>query len=249
MSILDRVTVRPPQSRFRPITQRALFVLHLARKLGEPEAAEHYAELARQHSDETLLLAYRRTLNHGHPSRDLARSFHVELATAREQDPRQRQDGEGNRLGNLLAIKVERRAVAAAVFVGDKLDHHDARSLSSQQEKAQASALGFLIWILREFDITSATMERMTNGNEIRRAQLNGAILQLLQSETIPAWEVSRRELMEAYGHPALQTREQLRQAADGILWSMVAADQLSPPEIDAAALGLHVQIERLFLR
>src|SRR5436190_16991964 len=68
VNILDHVTVKRPLAWFRPTTVRELFVLRLAQKLGEPAAAEHYAELARRHSDETLLLAYRRTINHGHPN-------------------------------------------------------------------------------------------------------------------------------------------------------------------------------------
>ena len=86
--ILDQMAVRRPLARYRPSSVREMFVLRLAQKLGEPAAAEHYAELAHQYSDETLLLAYRRALNHRALPADLGRNFHVELASARDQTDR-----------------------------------------------------------------------------------------------------------------------------------------------------------------
>ena len=241
MNILDQMAVKRPQAWYRPTSARDLFVLRLAQKLGEPAAAQHYAELAHRHSDETLLLAYRRTLNHGHPARDLGRSFHVELASARAQNDQ-------NQTDRLLAIKVERRCIAVAIFIGTKLDFHDLRNLSSQPEKAEASAIGFLNWVIGSFEIESATLERMTNGNEIRRAVLNQAILNMLRASSIPVWEVGKRELLEAYGHPPLHTRLELRQAVEKILWSMFNTDKPDCQELDAALLGLHIQTERMFL-
>jgi hypothetical protein len=241
MRILDQMADKRPQAWFRPSTVRELLVLRLAQKLGEPAAVQHYAELARGHSDEILLLAYHRTLNHGHPPRDLGRHFHVELALAKEQPDHAQTD-------RLLAIKVERRSIAVAVFVGSNLDFHDVRHLSSQSEKAEASAIGFLNWVIGSFEIESATLERMTNGNEIRRAALNRAILDMLRASIIPIWEVGKRDLLEAYGYPALRTRIELRQAAQKILWSMFNTDKPNCQELDAASLGLHVQTERCFL-
>jgi len=230
-SIFDRLAVRRPLAQFRPTTVRELFVLRLAQKLGEPAAAQHYAELARGH----------RTLNHGHSPRDLGRSFHVELASAREQNGHAHTE-------RLLAIKVERRSIAVAVFVGSTLDFHDVRHLSSQPEKAESSAIGFLSWVISSFDIESSALERMTNGNEIRRAVLNHAILTMLRASAIPVWEISKRELLEAYGYPPLRSRVELRQATHTMLWSMFNTEKPNCQEIDAASLGLHVQTERLFL-
>jgi hypothetical protein len=241
MSILDQVAMKRPLAGFRPTNARELLILRLAQKLGEPAAASHYAQLAAERSIETLLLAYRRAVNHGTPPRDVATRFHVELALAKDQDYRSREE-------RLLAIKVERRSVAIAVFIGGKLDFHDVRNLSSQAEKAVTSALGFLRWVVGNYEIESATMERMTNGNEIRRAVLNQAVLDMLRSSGIPIWEASKRELLEAYSHPPLQSRQELRQAALSILWAMFNTDKPGLQEIDAGALGLHVQTERCFL-
>jgi hypothetical protein len=180
-------------------------------------------------------------MNHGHPARDLPRSFHVELASARAQVGQEQTD-------RLLAIKVERRCIAVAVFVGQKLDFHDKRTLGAQPEKADASAVGFLSWVISNFEIESVTLERMTNGNEIRRAVLNRGVLDMLRGSALPIWEVNKRELLEAYGCPPLRSRTELRQAAQTILWSMFNTDRPHSQELDAAALGLYVQTERQFL-
>jgi hypothetical protein len=147
-----------------------------------------------------------------------------------------------------MAIKVERRSVAVAVFVGNRLDYHDVRHLSSQPGKAESSALGFLQWVINNCTVQSVALERMSNGNEIRRAVLNLSILNMLRSEGIPIWEVNKRELFEAYGYPALITREELRRTAHSVLWHMFNTDKPDCQEIDAAAVGLHVITERSFL-
>lgn len=240
-NILDQIAVNRPLAGFRPTTVHDFFVLRLALKLGEPAAAGHYAELAGSHSEDTLRLAYRRAAGHGNPPRELAKLFHLELGAVREQYDHAQAD-------RLLAIKVERRSVAVAVFVGDKLDYHDVRNLSSQPDKADASTIGFLTWVIGNFEIESAALEQMTSGDRIRRAILNQAILTMLRTNSIPVWEVSKRDLLEAYGHPPLRTRIELRKTTHSILWSMFNTEKPDGQELDAASLGLYVQTERLFL-
>ena len=149
---------------------------------------------------------------------------------------------------SLLAIKVERRSIAVAVFVGNKLDYHDVRHLRAEPDKADSSAIGFLNWVIGEFSTTSAALERMTNGNQIRRAGLNQAVLAALRENIVPVWEIDKKSLFAAYGYPPLESRADLRQVAHTIMWSMFNTPVPSPQEIDAAALGLHIQTERLFL-
>jgi hypothetical protein len=235
------MAVKRPLTWFRPSTARELLVLRLAQKLGEPSAVKHYAELARQYNDETLLLAYRKTLNNGYPPDDLARAFHRELASARKQ-------GDRTQAERVLAIKVERRCIAVAVFVGTKLDFHDMRTLGAQPDKADSSAIGFLRWVIGSLDIESAALERMTNGDEIRRSVLNKAVLDMLRDSGLPIWEVSKQDLFDAYSYPELRSRVELRQAVTGILWSMFNTDAPNCQELDAASVGLYVQTERQFL-
>jgi hypothetical protein len=53
--------------------------------------------------------------------------------------------------------------------------------------------------------------------------------------------------LLEAYEHPPLRSRVELRRAASTILWSMFNTETPNCQELDAAAIGLYIQTERQF--
>ena len=71
--ILDRFT----QSRtgFQPASMDELFALALAYRLGDHLAAEHYAELASEHSPERLVRVYHRALKAARRGGSLAAHF------------------------------------------------------------------------------------------------------------------------------------------------------------------------------
>jgi len=48
----------------------------------------------------------------------------------------------------LAAFRVERRSIAAAIFNGTQLDYAHVKQLSSNHEKAENAAAGFVNWIL-----------------------------------------------------------------------------------------------------
>ena len=60
-NILDHIAAQR-YTEFRPQTVPEFFALQLARKLGDPAAARHYQQLTAERSEESLLVAYRRTL-------------------------------------------------------------------------------------------------------------------------------------------------------------------------------------------
>ncbi|MGA2434702.1 MAG: hypothetical protein ABSG25_05390 [Bryobacteraceae bacterium] len=224
---------------FRPATIAELFAFSLARKLGDKEAAAHYAELAASYSEETLLWAYRRTRKTPF-SADFGRRFHAELEAAGLHSvhlPAAR----------LLAIKVERRIVAATVFIGHRLDHSQVRHLPPQSDRAEASAIGFLNWLLDNFGIQSAALEALSAKGVIRRATINRALLDCLRERSVPIWEVSKQQLLESFGYPALRSRTELRQVTTPLVWPALDGGSGLNQRLDAAALGLHVQTERLF--
>src|SRR6266404_885263 len=113
-SILDRVAARPSYGEFRPQTVREFFALRLAQKLGDTAAARHYLDLTEQHSEERLMVAYRRTRASASATGDLPRAFHAALE-------RLNGNGVNEHFKRLFAIKVERRSVSLAVFAGTHL--------------------------------------------------------------------------------------------------------------------------------
>ena len=120
--ILDKFV--PVATAFRPKTAGELFALRLAQKLGEARAIGHFLSLADSYSEGQLLSAYRRTLR-AVKNGDRGRRFHVELK-------RIHSNGYHDHGGSLISIRVERRAVAAAIFHGEHIEYTDADRKSTR---------------------------------------------------------------------------------------------------------------------
>src|SRR2546423_1584965 len=108
-NILNQVA-KSFHSQFRPSSPDEYFALRLACLLGEPEAAPHYAMLTSQYSQPRLLCAYHRAVTMAQRGERPARVFHNYLSANGVNG------GNGVAHPRLLAVRIERRAVAVAVF-------------------------------------------------------------------------------------------------------------------------------------
>jgi hypothetical protein len=235
--LLDRFA--PPAIGFVPRTAQDLFALRLAHKLNDPRAAAHYAMLAARYSEARLVTAYRRALRHNAAS-DLGMRFLAELEHASDY-------GSSGPNSNLLAVRVERRSIAAAVFYGDHLEYTQMRQLSSIREKALGSAVTFVNWLLDRFSVDTGALEALSVGSEIQRQALTDAITKALRDRMLPIWQVPKTQLFEACGFPALKSRKQLREVI-ATIWPVLAGTNGKAFIRDAAGLGLYVQTERRFI-
>jgi hypothetical protein len=248
MTILEQVekSAAKRYGAFSPKTTSAYFALRLATKLGERKAVEHFIELLKDFPEAQILTAYRRTVAHC-PKGDLARLFHEELEHFRYRDEAG-DDGNGKRW--LLAIRIERRAVGFAAFQGDHLSYAQSRQLSSSSGKAISSAVAFIESAVEKCSngkpIRSAALESIPNGHEIQRSVLHQQICQTLTELSVTVMEVPRLELLDAFAHPALRSRKELRGIASEI-WPVLSVQPGGPWTHDAAMLGLYVQTEVLF--
>ena len=224
---------------FRPTRARDLFALRLAQKLGDARAVGHFVSLADSYTETQLLSAYRRTLR-ATGNGDRGRRFHLELE-------RTHPNGNHEPQTSLISIRIERRAVAAAIFNGDQLEYTDSRQLSSTRDKAIASAIGFVNWILARFPVESAALETIPNGHEFQRRMMHDAICRTLRERFLPIWEVPKHVLLETSGQPPLKSRAQLRYVISSI-WPVLAGTHAKVFIQDAAIVGILVQIERLFI-
>jgi hypothetical protein len=243
MNILDQVArsaFRAQHCQIHPTNTQEYFALRLAAKLGDSMAAPHYFELADRYSDAQLLAAYRRARAQPSGHLDLARRFHAEL--------KQFGNSSGGEIARnrLVAIRVDRRSVTVAIFAGDHLEYAQTRQLSSAPEKALSSAVGFVSRILGKFSCPSAAIEVASTRHEIQRVLLQRAITRYLSEQATSIWEVSRTELLQAFGHPMLRCRQELREIISGV-YPVLEEEPGRPWTQDAAALGLYVQTERLF--
>ena len=233
--LLDRFV--PAQ--FRPSTATEMFALRLAQKLDDASAVGHYRTLTESYNEFQLLCAYRRTLRHSSTG-NRGRQFLAELQ-------RVHSNGGHNGAAQLISIRVERRAVAAAIFHGDHIEYADVRQLSSVREKAVESAVGFILWVLNRFPVESAALEAIPSGFELQRRVLHEAICKRLRERLLPIWEIPKIALFEGCGYPALKSRSELRGITTAV-WPILAGTHAKAYIQDAAALGLHVQTERLFI-
>jgi len=233
MTILDQIAAT--YGRFTPKTPDEFFALRLAIKLDDEKAASHYASLLTQRGRDALLVAYGRAKKRPGTGGDLARRFHDELTGTNGQHL--------GSSGKLLALKIERRTVSAAGFCGTRLEFTDSRELSSVASKAIASSSGFLDWVCQVFDSDSVALEPEITG-EIRRAALHKAIVAIIRERGFSIRETPKAELIASFAVPAPRTRRELREIVCSI-WPILDPDRFGI--LDAAALGLYVQTERLF--
>lgn len=147
----------------------------------------------------------------------------------------------------LAAIRTGRRSLAVAVFEGTHLDYTQTRHLASDHQKAEESAVGFVRWVLEKLEVETAVLEHVPEEDDSRRAVLSGLVLQTLRSAGVSVWEVGKGELFGAYAIPPLKTRKELR-AICASFWPILIERRDAALCLDAAALGLHVATERLFL-
>src|SRR5579862_338118 len=219
------------RNKFCPANPDEYFALRLASRLGEPKAASHYAILASQHSQERLISVFGKTMKCGRRHERPGQVFHDYL---------QANGSNGNggiQHPRLIAVRVERRTVAVAVFAGTHLEGRRVLQLSSNPIRAEASAASFVRAVLSESDCESAAIETAPGDADVLRAILHRAVVSRIRASGIPLWEISKMTLLTAFGHPPLRSRGDLRQIILTI-WPLPNIKRSEICALDAFALG-----------
>jgi hypothetical protein len=238
--ILDRF-IKQERTVFVPETRSQVFALKLAEKLNDAVGTQHYMALADQYSEHELLTAFRRSVGSSETTIPGER-FHVELGKMNGNG-----HGPHGECHVLLAIRVERRSLAVAVFKGEHLEYTDCKQFSSDKGKALNSALSFINWIVDAYLPDFASMETINRDEEIQRKTLDEAIERTLHERVLPIWRVAKPQILSSFGYPPLRFRKQLREVISGI-WPVLNGTRGYELICDAVALGLHVDLERRFL-
>jgi hypothetical protein len=235
--ILDQIA-KSRQGEFQPASPDGYFALRLAARLGEPEAAAHYAVLASQYSQENLVHAFRLAISSPNPNVNLSRRFHDSLARKNGSEILSRP--------RLLAFRVERRAIAIASFLGTHLEGRRVLQLSSNPQRAESSVIYFVRSVLREADCKFTAVEHAPAREDVLRAGLHRAVVAQIRVANLSLWETPTKMLFSSLSHPPCKTRQQLRDVTFSI-WRLSALKDSQLCALDAMALGLFVQTERLF--
>src|SRR5438876_2342149 len=98
----------------------------------------------------------------------------------------------------LVAFKIERRSIAAAVFVDDVLEYTQIRQLSSLERVAEQSAVGFASWLVHYFRASRVAVEKVSSRSDSRRGLLTNAIINRIRADALSLWEISKGELLAA---------------------------------------------------
>jgi hypothetical protein len=225
-------------SRFYPSNADDYLVLRLARGLGEPLAARHFAVLASQYSAAELLCAYRRAIAAKRTGQIPSKVFHETLASlphgGGNTQPRPR----------LMAVRIERRAIGIAVFAGTHLEGFRIRHLASGKIASESATAAFIRASLYENDCRTIAIE-VVSGN-IRRFELHRVVIETCRAAGVSIWELSTKPAMDALSHPPPKSRQEVREQMQNI-WPLPNLKTSEECVLDAFALGLYLQTERLF--
>lgn len=147
---------------------------------------------------------------------------------------------------NLVGLKIERRRISAALFIGGRLDLTDSRQLPSTYAKALASASRYADWIRRTLRIEGAAIEKSRSEATSWRSKFTVQILAQLRSSGVSIYEVEKDALLSSFGHPPLRHNTELRKVVASIP-PILATEDTNDACLDAAAVGLYVQVEKMF--
>jgi hypothetical protein len=143
----------------------------------------------------------------------------------------------------LIAIKIRRRVVATALFSGRTLERVEALQLCNEPEAVTDAVARFIANLLEECRPDSAAIGISKGRIGQRVRTLTETAETLLRGAGIPFWRIEDQAVLETFAVPRLKGRRHLRPIVRSF-WPHLAERQLSGYE--AAALGLHIQVERL---
>jgi len=145
----------------------------------------------------------------------------------------------------LAAVRVTRKAASVAIFNRMHLEYARLRHLPTQAAKARETLHAFLGWATAQFNVEMIAVEKPDRTDAARVEELMRTVEEHASGAAIPIWHAGKMQVIESYAEPAPKTRTELREIAARI-WPMLATKDSNPLDLEAAALGLYVQVEKL---
>ena len=145
----------------------------------------------------------------------------------------------------LAAISIERRAVCLTLFRQVQLEDVLVRQLPADEVRATNAVIGFLNQVIEREQVGYVAFIKPPGSVSSRYRQFYSASVQVIRAKGIPCIEIPESDLFSAYGYPTLKRRDQLRKIGRTI-WPSLNSQTVTRASVDAAVLGLYVQVERL---
>lgn len=144
----------------------------------------------------------------------------------------------------LATFKVTGSAVALALFADRELEYVELRHLMVDVGRATNTLRSFLGWTLEILKPNDAVVSA-AKGRDQKADRYMSFIREFLNNCGLPVREVSVDDLLNNYAIPPVRTKAQLAKVALGI-WPHLRGRGLQYPMLEAAAMGLYVQTDRV---
>jgi hypothetical protein len=148
------------------------------------------------------------------------------------------------RILTVAAIQIERRKACLALFAGFNIEFIYTRELSSKSEQASKSLVGFVRKVLSDSGVDYVALELNPVRCDAQVGVLSRGLIAALREDVIAISTVPTESLLYTFAQPRLERRQQLRLACERI-FPAISLPKPGAIALDAAAVGLHVQIER----
>ncbi len=145
----------------------------------------------------------------------------------------------------LAAISIERRAVCFTLFQQVQLEDVLVRQLPADEAKAISAVTGFLNQVIEREQVGYFAFIKPPKSASSRYRQFYSASIQAIRAKGVPCIEIPESDLFFAYSYPPLKRRDQLRKVGR-MIWPSLNSQRATRASVDAAVLGLYVQVERL---
>lgn len=231
-NILDQI--QKSRARAVPETVKQFFALRIATHLGDQANGASYLGAADRHTIASLLRAFHQVKTTSLPEGsflDLLKSSPPQSDEYLPSIP-------------LLAIRIMRRTVAAAVFSQMRLEHVLVRELPSTAQ-AEGRATGFVQILLSRFPGSLVALEEVEEGAQTRKKAITSSVIKVLREAGRPIALIEKEKLISSFTPPPSKNRRaELRRIMEGIYPDLPLRFS-NRGVLDAAALGLLIQADR----
>jgi hypothetical protein len=143
----------------------------------------------------------------------------------------------------LLTIVITRRYVAAAYFVGTRLEHVAVRRVEAGTVRGQASVRRFVSWLVGSLSVECVAIAPHNNRGEGLMALWNAA-KEILTAASIPIEIIDPAKMLRECAETPFPTVAKFRKAIASF-WPVLTGDSSTTLGLHAAGLGIYVQTRR----
>lgn len=138
-----------------------------------------------------------------------------------------------------LTLRVNRRAIAAAVLGNESLDVADGRHLTSNTEQAVEGAHRFVVRMIELAKPSALVVDAPPANADSTTARIVDGIKRLAHEQGLDVVFVGKPEMLAAYGTRGLRSRADLRELVAHYWPDLAVRGEVVRYVLDAAAAGL----------